>query len=949
MGIPTLRLQLFVEGKRKKFKTTKPSIFLGNAKLCDIKVKLNSDKANFIEIKVEDNRIYLVDKHTENGLYLDDIKAPVKEPVLYQDQLIRIGKTTIDLNIELEGVEEIYNEPHELELIKNGTEDNGNKRPKELEVSLSDEDYKNTKSVPSIFPLKTERARKEMLEQAREKVTPIQLNEAPKHQPVAQIKNTTQVQEPLSSDDQLISGQFEPSVTQAFIQDLLKNEVSESKFRVNELKEEAKSTKSQVDAKNKELHELEKEYLRLKKDIRLYEYNREELKERQKQLKDEVDEIKALLKDLEDRKNDIEQETSLLCSQREIAGVELESYKSEKKHLQEELDSINEELKQQKEELASFKKNMMDEYSQKKEEAIAYYETKVKEATDYFDQKERSFKEDKKEMQLEINHRLRECDEQIKREKENWQEELKRHQGELELIKEKVLNEAYAKKDSIIRDAEEQALKTAEEMNDLAENEKRSLIKEAHDQKRDILYKYEQEGQGILKELTEKGQKEKEKLIKEGEQYKKELFQEGEQEKKHLIEDGEKQRQELIKKGRSEADSEKEYLINEAKEEAERILHEEKVKLEREIKHEKEDLERELKEQRDAVEDELHNMRKQAQKEVEDMQAKFVSLEKDYDKLKETLFDERTERLSELNQEIENKRRDFEQEMVNKRLEFETRLSKEKEKIDAREKSRIRANIENVSENIMNLLIQKLEHSDYPAHDIIGYLPIDEVKEIVSDSFNVDAPVHNKKLGQFLLKNADASDKVKRFYKKIAILSSVLVVIIISFMINPNILNDIKSGLVKSVSLDKSATDSLVEERKKAFLSRPKLNPIRDGKLRESFTDSILYTAQYRELVVTAAYKKKWTVELNLHVLKDIDLSEEVVIKYMALEAPLHTELIEAFNNTYEEHKDKGIERLKVMEGEIVPKMKELFKTEKKWKEFLKFRELFFTRYRDSL
>jgi pSer/pThr/pTyr-binding forkhead associated (FHA) protein len=315
--------------------------------------------------------------------------------------------------------------------------------------------------------------------------------------------------------------------------------------------------------------------------------------------------------------------------------------------------------------------------------------------------------------------------------------------------------------------------------------------------------------------------------------------------------------------------------------------------------------------------------------------------------LKDELAQTHQSKIAEFEDFTKQRNEALEKQLAEKRLIEEGNLKALKLKMMEAEKQRLKANVVNVTKNIASLVNTYYEKAGKETR-FENMMPLKELKIIVKDAFDPEDSENKKALQKLVPRSAKLAEREKRFYQKLGAVAAAIVVIISTFIINPNVIDDVSNSIVKSVSSDKSSTERLIEKRNEELRNRPKLNPERDLVFRDNYVDLILYTSSYREIVEDAEFKKKWTVSLNTFLVDKLFLSEDIFVKVISVESKIHRAILDDLATMYEEQAEKNIARLREHETDNIQVLKGYLETESNWDKFWEYKEKYFTDEKNS-
>ena len=159
--------------------------------------------------------------------------------------------------------------------------------------------------------------------------------------------------------------------------------------------------------------------------------------------------------------------------------------------------------------------------------------------------------------------------------------------------------------------------------------------------------------------------------------------------------------------------------------------------------------------------------------------------------------------------------------------------------------------------------------------------------------------------------------------KKVSIAFGVVLLTLLIHLIFPSIYESIKSNISSLISVDKSAHDlyseGIIEKRK----ARPKFNPEKTKSFKANLTENILHTNNFAKIWLSDDFQRFWAVKVDELIVFKLELKDQSVIKYITTEFALIRELQLMSEKIQFETQDAQILVMKKYEEE---KLEELYK-----------------------
>ncbi len=153
---------------------------------------------------------------------------------------------------------------------------------------------------------------------------------------------------------------------------------------------------------------------------------------------------------------------------------------------------------------------------------------------------------------------------------------------------------------------------------------------------------------------------------------------------------------------------------------------------------------------------------------------------------------------------------------------------------------------------------------------------------------NNDSQTHLKSL---VAAAPEASQAAQKYWYLRGVQIGVVCGLILICLLVPSIPLSIKSVLQNLVA-PKTDSNDFVERVRLARAMRPKFLPDLDSTYRPTYTDNLIYLQGYAEFKTDESLKKDWILALNKFLQEKLELSDRVIVSFMAIEGPLVTELL---------------------------------------------------------
>ena len=117
---------------------------------------------------------------------------------------------------------------------------------------------------------------------------------------------------------------------------------------------------------------------------------------------------------------------------------------------------------------------------------------------------------------------------------------------------------------------------------------------------------------------------------------------------------------------------------------------------------------------------------------------------------------------------------------------------------------------------------------------------------------------------------------------------------------------------------------------------------------KRSYVENVLLTKDYADHELDRKYQDRWIVDLNKFLVRELDVSDKVLVKIVPLEANLVRRLEkQARKMTAANEKEIRKEMVRI-ERDVIDEMSDMLGGDKKFREFLKFKKKFYETHADK-
>ena len=212
------------------------------------------------------------------------------------------------------------------------------------------------------------------------------------------------------------------------------------------------------------------------------------------------------------------------------------------------------------------------------------------------------------------------------------------------------------------------------------------------------------------------------------------------------------------------------------------------------------------------------------------------------------------------------------------------------------------------------------------------------VESVIADRYNPASEATKS----FLAGDPKLLNRSSAYWKRVGMIGAgVIVAVIIAFAMR----GSINSGVVTLArDIQEHKSDGTPFQQAQDTLGRRnKYAPEQTLVFKTNYTDNILHTINFTKVEQDEAYQQRWTVALNRFFIRELDLSDTIVVKVMPIERALTRELVQLQNEISAEAPDEGIARMRAAEERGTAELITLLKGPENFQKFLEFKGKFFS------
>lgn len=291
---------------------------------------------------------------------------------------------------------------------------------------------------------------------------------------------------------------------------------------------------------------------------------------------------------------------------------------------------------------------------------------------------------------------------------------------------------------------------------------------------------------------------------------------------------------------------------------------------------------------------------------------------------------------------IQNKRNLAEAEIAQYRLkateELEKWIESQKKEYDKTRKDQI-ANINRKIESELAMIFERLS----PA--IVNEASLEDLAESlkkVPQNILIGKMSRSDGIDEKYQYNPEASRRVKNYWRRVLISISLGIILLTINYINPNLYRGIRDAVFSYFSTNESASAIYIKKMKEKRENIPKFIPMQDAIIKPTYTDSVIYTKDYKDLLLSDHFQKKWVIELNKFFVYELDITDRTIVEFIPKEKMLVLELEELKKAIKPPDIDQMINSMRELEEKFFGEFARMLGGDDNLKRFLSFRSKFY-------
>lgn len=219
------------------------------------------------------------------------------------------------------------------------------------------------------------------------------------------------------------------------------------------------------------------------------------------------------------------------------------------------------------------------------------------------------------------------------------------------------------------------------------------------------------------------------------------------------------------------------------------------------------------------------------------------------------------------------------------------------------------------------------------------------IKDLVVDTVLDRVGPDDDKLQSILKTSADARSREKIYWQRIKITAFGCAFALMTLIAFPQLITYPRNLIVNAFSVKPDNGSDEFLTRVKAARVKAIYSPKTTPEFKATYVENVLFTTDFLTRLQAQDYQDKWILELNDYFIKDLDVKDTTIIKFVGLESALLKDLVKMKEDADPKNPQVKIAEMKVREKEFRKKLAEIFEDPDKVGRYYKFQEKFWDKY----
>ncbi|MBS1962693.1 MAG: FHA domain-containing protein [Bdellovibrionales bacterium] len=270
--------------------------------------------------------------------------------------------------------------------------------------------------------------------------------------------------------------------------------------------------------------------------------------------------------------------------------------------------------------------------------------------------------------------------------------------------------------------------------------------------------------------------------------------------------------------------------------------------------------------------------------------------------------------------------------------------------------NRMRTRVKSIGDQIERVVGSKLTAQFGVTMDPVSMKAFsDEIHQIVETVIGPSkgaGPVTSTSAGEKTLStimpvDSHAQERAVKYWKRVGVAAGVFAALGIARIAAPGAFTWLGSKVGSALEV-KDNTDAVVKRMLRERQLAMTVVTEQDQRIRDSYTDNILFTEGFIEMKEDVETQKSWTLGLNKFFQSELGLTEKAIVQFGSAEGRMMRDLVEQRKNLVPASKDAGIAKMRETEAGYVKEIKFTLRTDGNWQKYLEYQRDFYAKYTQS-
>lgn len=219
------------------------------------------------------------------------------------------------------------------------------------------------------------------------------------------------------------------------------------------------------------------------------------------------------------------------------------------------------------------------------------------------------------------------------------------------------------------------------------------------------------------------------------------------------------------------------------------------------------------------------------------------------------------------------------------------------------------------------------------------------IKDLVVDTMLDRVGPDDDKLQSILKTSADAKNKEKVYWQRIKISAFACAFALMTLIAFPQIITYPRNKIVAAFTEKSDTGASEYLNQVKQARVKAVYTPKTTNDFKTSYVDNVLFTTDYLAKHEAQEFQDKWILELNDYFIKDLDVKDTTIIKFVGLESALLKDLTKMKEEIDPKNPKAGIAEMRAREQDYKKKLAEIFEDPEKVSRYYRYSDKFWKQH----